>query len=159
MLPIAKSRDLCSCSIAEIEAVIHRWARKKAASSVLNYKWGDLDRTNQEEWKTSSFFTSIVVPLYFREPCVIQMPVRCWKTEQLIRKVLQQQSSEEVSSHMTDGIFHFLHLMFWEMTSYFGELGSDFLEKALRINEISAGLHTIIILCWGYTHHVRMGSY
>jgi hypothetical protein len=59
---------------------------------------------------------------------------------------------------MTDGIFHFLHLIFWEMTSYFGELGSDFLE-VLKTNENFAGLHTIIILRWGYTHHIHIGSY
>jgi hypothetical protein len=61
---------------------------------------------------------------------------------------------------MTDGIFHFLHLIFWEMISYFGELGSDFLEKVLKINEKSPGLHTIAILCWGYkdTHIIPISE-
>lgn len=48
---------------------------------------------------------------------------------------------------MTDGIFHFLHLIFWEMTAYFGELGSDFLEKVLKINEKFAGLQFAHYYC------------
>lgn len=164
MLPIAKSMDSWGRSIAEAEVVVRRWAGRKAASVVLISTWGDVDRTFQkEEWKTSSFFTSIVVPLFFRKPLVVQMPIiRWWRTQQLIRIVLQQQSSEEVSSHLHTwqteySIFCISSFGKWLLI--LGNLDLIFLKKYSNKWKICRFAHNIVILCWGYTNHVHIGSF